>query len=232
MDRDKKIFFELINKIKTRVPEFEVAYKEDSKVSRIISKIVYIFNPKYMRSVVTTRYPKVYFPTRSMVNSNYTRAWKILAHEYVHLLDRKEHGRFLFNFAYFTPQCLSVLGLLSFLYYLYGSMWLFLSVFFLFLLPLPSPGRMYIEYRGYTMSMAVNFWRYGWISKRTKDWIYSRFTGSTYYMMWPFHNHIKKMFKESIASLNDDSIFNWRNADPFSDVHEILHNNKMLSDDS
>ena len=82
------------------------------------------FNKKFMTNYVTTSYPKVYVPELPWKPSNHVGAIATLAHEYVHLSDRKRMG-WLFNLLYITPQALFVFGILSFY-----SLWFLL--FFLF----------------------------------------------------------------------------------------------------
>ena len=72
----------------------------------------------------------------------------------------------------------------------------------LFLLPIPSPTRAWLEFRGYRMTIAV------WSHYLGREWSASRFTdsiieknfvGSAYYWMFPFRRFLYKKFYEHHA---------------------------------
>ena len=218
---DKEIFEALVTKIQHRIPGFEIGYKNENFISKLLGVLCYLFNPNYMTEFTTTRYPKVFFPTREFVEKDYRSAWKILAHEYVHLWDRKQRG-WGFNIAYASPQMWAVLALSALLAIWLSNWWLLGLVALLAALPLPSPGRRDAELRGYTMSMAVNHWRYGDVQDSTKDWVVGYFTGSSYYFMWPFHENMRKRLYAAEAKLDDKTIFDWPNSETFKEVHQLL----------
>lgn len=116
-----------------------------------------------------------------------------LAHEVMHERDRKEFTSFGAFMLYGSPQVLAIPALLSFLALGLGLGWLACLAFLVFLLPLPAPGRMWMELRAYRVQMM--FLRR--VHKADEDYLramadhYSKqFTSAAYFFMWPFKNHI------------------------------------------
>ena len=218
---DKQIFDAMVELIKKRIPGFEIGYKNENFVSKLLGVLSWPFNRNYMKTYTTTRYPKVFFPSRQFVRDSYRSAWKILAHEYVHLWDRQKRGAW-FNIGYATPQMWAVLAL-SALSAIWVGPWGLLGLIpLLCLLPLPSPGRRDVELRGYTMSMAVNHWRYGDVKDSTKDWIVGHFTGPDYYFMWPFKEDMKVKVYGAESKLDAGTILQWKHSETFKEVHALL----------
>ena len=127
-----KIRDDLENFIKINIPESEIRSKKYSKMMKFLSKLLF-FNKSFMTGYVTTWYPHIYVPKLPWKYKNNLPAIATLAHEWVHLHDRRRLG-WLFNFLYMMPQCFFIFGLLAF-----WNLWFLL--FFLFILPIPSPGR-------------------------------------------------------------------------------------------
>ena len=95
----KRLYLE--QHIKSQIPKFELKDKKESRLMNFFSKILF-FNKDFMTKYVTTIYPKVYVPELPWKLSNWNEGSSIsamatLAHEYVHLKDRKRMG-LLFNF--------------------------------------------------------------------------------------------------------------------------------------
>ena len=107
--------------IQSEIPKFKIRSKEKSLFMRVLSKLLF-FNPSFMSDFVTTLYPYIYVPGPSL-------ELHTLAHEYVHLKDRKNLGLY-FNFLYLSPQVLGVFSILSFY-----SLWFMLF----FNIPITSP---------------------------------------------------------------------------------------------
>ena len=173
-----------------QIPGFEILSKKKSPLMRAISKILF-YNKKFLTSYVTTLYPKVYVPELPWREKDHVAAMATLAHEYVHLKDRKRMG-LLFNFLYLFPQNLAPFALLG----AFGNspLW-FLCL--LFLLPIPSPTRAWLEFRGYRMTLAVwaHFLGRDWSPGRFIDSVVERnFVGSAYYWMFPFRRYLIKKF--------------------------------------
>jgi hypothetical protein len=152
---------------------------------------------------------------------NPLRAFKILSHEYVHLWEEKDRGHWRYKLAYSLPQVLAAFSLLAFFAFLWTPM-LWALVFLVFALPLPSIGRRNIERRGYLMSFAINYWRYGSVMQEQIDQVLNQFTKSYYYFMWPFRKWMLKLLWKDIQTLKDKTVFVRRYGTPYLHVHEIL----------
>ena len=122
----------------------------------------------------------------------------ILAHEMVHMFDTKRLGVFAVTLLYFFPQLLALLSLLALLaaFPLFGGLgWLAFLSALVFIAPFPSPGRMWMELRGYRMEMMIG----KHFRKETDaelqvlaERLSLNFTESTYYFMWPFKGWVVK----------------------------------------
>ena len=185
----------LVNFIKLNIQEFEIKSKKDSWYMKTLGYLMF-FNKRFMTAYVTTLYPKVYVPKLPWKENNHVSAIATLAHEWVHLHDRQRMGWF-FNFLYIMPQCFFVFGLLAF-----WNPWFLL--FFLFLLPVPSPGRAWAEFRGYRMTIAVYYWLSG--QKVDLKWIVDQFVSSNYYFMWPFRSYLMKKFQKEFEKIKKDKL--------------------------
>jgi hypothetical protein len=190
----------LMNKFNTFFSELckdtpiKVAYKDESKFMKLLGTLLF-FNEGFMNLFVTTIGNTVYYPSRQNIREHEAEAILILAHEYQHIKDNQRIGKIIYPLIYLLPQCLALLSLLSLLAFTNSYAWLFLA-FLLFLLPIPSPGRKYIELRGYKMSLFVyNLYlkQNNFLSDERKERLINmcdsynfQFTEGTYYFMWPF----------------------------------------------
>jgi len=176
--------------IKSQIPGFQIEDKRKSPIMRLLTKLLF-FNKNFLTNYVTTIYPKVYVPEIPWKEDDPISATATLAHEYVHLKDRKRMG-FLFNFLYLFPQNLVFFSLLGIF-----NPWWYLCL--LCALPIPSPTRAWLEYRGYRMTLFV-YEHYGAIMVFDDfiDWIAEHFTNSSYYWMFPAKSFIKSKLKRDI----------------------------------
>ena len=188
-----------------KIPGFEMCIKSESRYLRLLNMVVKWFNPRFMTDYVTTIYPNVYFPEYN------NEDWKVLTHEFVHLTHAKK-SKILFNLKYLFPQNLALLSLLS-VFNTYHLLWLF------FLAPLPAYFRMKEELDGYTMSMAINYWRYGSIKQEQIDWVRHQFLSSAYYFMWPFKKYITKKVTERAALI---AAGHYTNKPIFKEVNRLI----------
>lgn len=218
---DLEIFDALREHIAKQIPGFNIGYKNENFISKLLGVLAWPFNRQYMTRFTTTRFPDVLFPNRAFVEKSPRSAWKILAHEYMHLWDRLNRGP-LFNVDYALPQLLAVFAFVALLAIWLGPWGLFGLVPLIALAPWPSPGRKNIELRGYKMSMAVNGWRYGDVRESTKEWIVEQFTSSSYYFMWPFAKSIATALDDAELAIKNGDILKGEDAQPFREVHEIL----------
>jgi hypothetical protein len=62
-------------------------------------------------------------------------------------------------------------------------------------------GRAVAELRGYSISLAVDYWKYGSIKHDTLEWIIEHFTSGDYYWMLPWKNFVRTYFEKQIKRL-------------------------------
>lgn len=220
--RHDRIHEALTKHVKTQFPRFEVKPKESSLLMKIFAKILF-FNKRFMEGYTTTVGYKIYAPKDTRTFPTF---WKVVAHEYVHMYDRAHAslGALEYGTRYLAPQILAVIGLLGAVMALatWNAAWLWSLFTLLLAAPLPSVGRMQYELRGYTMSMAVNYWRWGSVREGQKKRIVERFTGPDYYWMWPFKGFMQNKVEEAVEKLESGRIFNEEGAQPFIEVHGLL----------
>lgn len=106
------------------VPGFRVAFKDQSRLMKVLGFLMYPFNPKFMDTFTTTLGNTVYFPTRAYYEDHVEHSFRTLAHEYVHLWDAKQSS--WFNLSYAFPQVLAVLPFLGFGVLAWPHSWLLL----------------------------------------------------------------------------------------------------------
>lgn len=209
----------MIELCRAEIPDFKIAFKTESAWMKFLNVFAQVFNKDFMTRYTTTSLSTVYFPSKDDLLSHQEMYADVLAHELVHMVERKSEGT-VWNFLrYAFPQILAVLALLSL-----GAIWslwfLLALVFLLALAPLPAPGRRDIEFRGYTMSIAVFQWRYGVLTDAMFDSTADQFTGSAYYFMWPFRTDIMHRLKLKAQDVRTGMILK----DPlFRRVYEIYY---------
>jgi len=185
----------LENHIYQNIPGFEIREKRRSLWMKILSKLLF-FVPNFMDRFVTTFYPVVYIPSKYRWKSDNLSSIVTMAHEYVHLSDRKRLSLF-FNFLYLTPQVFALFALLC-----PYSNWFLL--FLICLLPLPSLGRAWAEFRGYRMSMAGYYWLSG--ECYNIEHLIRQFVSRNYYWMFPFRTLVKKQFEKQFKLIQQDEL--------------------------
>lgn len=213
-------FWQFYTELAKMMPGFQIKYKNESILIKIISKILF-FNSSFMTGYVTTLGKTVYFPSRTQLETMYSlRPLGILAHEYRHSYDNQKWS-IGFPLIYLLPQILAAFSLLSLLAIWLSPWWLLSLLALFFLAPIPSPGRKLIEFNGYTMSlfMANEFLKESGveeIERRTRLLSLAarydeNFIGAAYYYMWPFGvreslvNKVEKIISAEI--LQDDVIY-------------------------
>lgn len=172
-------------------PDFQIRNKANPEgLYKIASKIVGIFNKQVDTGFITVINGQCWFPA-DYFNAEGTemieepsRIVEILAHETVHEYDRKRLGTVPFTLLYLFPQILAIFSLLAVLAF-WNMNWLTCLFFLLFLLPIPAPGRAWLEVRGYKTNMSLG---------RLKGWdpnllsfriIRDNFMSVNYYYMMP-----------------------------------------------
>lgn len=214
------IFENMVALVKKEIPGFEVRYKNEHLSSKVLGVLAWIFNRRYMTDYTTTRYPHVYFPSRDFVKKSPTTAVKILAHELVHLVDRKRKGIW-FSLSYALPQLAALVFLLVPITVAFVQPWWVALLTAIPALvcatPLPAYWRMQAELRGYSMSMAVNFWRYGSVTDDTMKWIAEEFTGWSYYKMWPYEKDMTRRLAEALSRIEKNQL-----GSPYFEVRKFV----------
>lgn len=181
----------LLAHIYRNISGFQIVEKESSRLMRLLSFLLF-FNKKFMTDFTTTIYPKVYFPKSVLSSGDPIQRITILAHEYVHMRDRKRFG-ILFNIFYLSPQIFVPLALLA---VWFSNLWL---LCLLFLLPIPSIGRAYLEYRAYKMSIFIYYYFIGKVPDL--NYYVEQFTTSNYYWMMPLKQLLYNNFNEFAIKL-------------------------------
>jgi hypothetical protein len=173
-------YTDLVAKIKTYFPTFQVEYKDQSQLMGVLGKILF-FNPQFMTDYTTTLGDTVYAPNEQFVADNQQDFSTILIHESVHMYDNKRLS-ILFALGYMFPQILSVLALLLFL-----VTWkIALPLLVISLLPLPAPWRTYFEQRAYFAGMYARQQVFGADPNADGAYYAAFFKDGSYYWMWPF----------------------------------------------
>ena len=177
---------EVLQKVLSHFPDFKVKFKNESWLMRAIAFLMF-FNKGFMKSFTTTLGNTVYFPSKDFVNVRPTSSLVILMHETVHMHDSKKMNKFLFSALYASPQILTLFAIPLFLL---GFKFLALCSL-LWLLPIPSPFRMWAEKRAYLASLYAmkklgeknNFT----INLEVQSTFFlEQFKTANYYFMWPF----------------------------------------------
>jgi len=221
MVSDTDLFKALTAMIQRRVPTFRHIWKPRSFVHILLALLAFAFNPTYLTGYITTLRRTVAWTRPDPENS--PTSWWTLAHEYVHLSDSLRLTYPLYVFLYFFPNSVLVLAPLALLAIWFTKWWLLCLLFLgLAAVPWPRTGRgMYFELRGYTMTLAVQYWTTGTFGD-TLDGVVRQFTGSDYYWMWRDEKTVRAAFAQQMAKLRDKTIFDGTAGAPFRDVYDEL----------
>tara|TARA_Y100000034_G_scaffold86397_1_gene103598 strand:+ start:824 stop:1522 length:699 start_codon:yes stop_codon:yes gene_type:complete len=196
----------ILKHIQDQIPNFKIVQKEDSFLMKTLSFFLF-FNKRFMTNYITTIYPNIYVPRWWGRRSKKWNSVELetLAHEYVHLYDRKRLG-WLFNVLYLSPQIFALLA--------FGAIWNpWWLLCLLFLLPLPSLGRTWLEFRAYKIGLLTRYWilcsyknkteekYWNFINNEGVNWVVKQFSSSAYYYMFPFENFLRKRFIKSLENV-------------------------------
>jgi len=184
-------------------------------------RLVGMFMPDFMRYVVTTLGNTIYLPDDYTKGRSKTAVLATLAHEYVHVSDYRRSKLFLPSYVF--PQLLAAFSVLAAFGAFYAPMYYFLGAL-VFLLPLPSPFRLYWELRGYSMSMAVEIWTKGHLSPDTYNNISLSIRGTTYWHYISKTALHRKLSKQLKKIENGDIL----KEQPFSEVQLFLLSHKLV----
>ena len=197
---------------KQTVRGFKIRFKNESRWQKLLGFLMF-WNRGYMTDYISTFFPTVWWPSRPHYSQDAWSTFKVLAHEWVHLLDGGKH-RVWFGFSYISVQVWCVISVFALLSLWFGPWFLFFLAGLLFLAPWPSPWRVKWEVRGYTMGMAINYWKHGSIKESTKDWIVETLTGSGYYFPAWSKLRLWKKLDKAAQQIESGGVLKWNKAFP------------------
>lgn len=153
------------------LPRFRICYKDESRIQRLIGRLVWPFNRTYCTHYTTVMFGRVYFPSRDWCATWGPEAiYGILRHEAVHLDDMRRFP-IIFHLSY------------------------------LFLLPAGLTARAFWEWRGYLETMRVEAELQGCIPDSLITHIAERFTGPDYLFMCPFPRVVRRRLLRARARI-------------------------------
>lgn len=190
-------YTDLVAKAQTYFPKFQVKYKDQSLLMKIIGKVLF-FNQSFMTHYITTIGNTVYAPSEQWVSDNQQDFNSILVHECTHMYDNKRLGP-LFDIEYLFPQILAIPALLLFLI----SWQIALALLILCLLPWPAYWRMRLEQRAYFVGMYARYKIFGSDPIGDATHYSHYFKDGSYYWMWPFNN-IDIEFNQEGGNIEND----------------------------
>jgi len=140
-----------------------------------------------------------------------------------------EKGKKRARLIFYILAGLSVVGYLG-LSVLLAKWWTFLGVgAFLPLVPFRSPWRAKWEYRGYSMGIAISYWKYGTVRDSDLERRSATFTGPYYYFMDPNKKRVMSQLHAIKLSAMDGSLLLGPSARPFTRTLEVYREMKLVS---
>jgi hypothetical protein len=144
------------NVVLQKFPNARIKTKDQSTWMRLIG----LFSKNFYREMTTVIGTTIYFPSKYEYKTIF--GLRTLAHEYVHMVDRKNEKKWTFELKYLFPQIMAVFSLLSLLFFV-SSWFLLFLVFLLCLVPkIPAPARVRFEANAYTMTLFMMFNGQNW----------------------------------------------------------------------
>lgn len=220
----------LIAELKKTIPNFNIKFKDQSLLIKIISYILF-FNKSFMTDYITTIGSTVYFPSEQFLEANPTDSQIVISHEFVHAIDNKNN--IIFKPLYLFPQILSPLFVILFFVLPHVLNFISLGIALICLLPIiPSFWRSKDELRGYQMSLFAESElmkedgivgdQYDKALSDTIVFINDEFTGSSYY--WMNRSGVMSQLNDTITKIKTDDILK---DDPvYNIIREALKNSK------
>ncbi len=108
--------------LRKTVPDFQVKFKDESWLQKVIGVLIYPINPQYMTLFTTTFGSTIYFPTRVSFSENPESTLGTLSHEFVHISDSKKDP--LFRLKYIFPQAFALVPLILYGLLAWSHAWL------------------------------------------------------------------------------------------------------------
>jgi len=130
---------------------------------------------------------------------------------------------------FFGMAGLSVIGYVGLSIWLVEWLALLAVGSFLPLLPMSSPWRAKLEYRGYSMGIAISYWKYGRVSDEYLKRRVPTFTGPDYYFMDRDGDRVLKRLKAIRDSVVDGSILLGDDARPYRRTFDVMKELNLVS---
>ncbi len=170
-----------LDEIRAEFPRFEIAYKRDSGLQRVIHVALAVLTfggqRAYQTRYHTAMFGRLYVPD-SWDRMTDADRYVLLRHERVHLRQRKRMGDVAMAFVYLVP----ILPL--------GLAW----------------GRARIEWEAYEETIRATAEVYGMDEARAlRGEILRRYVGGDYGWMWPFPRTVGRWFDDVIARLEGEA---------------------------
>jgi hypothetical protein len=168
----------------------KVVEKTTSWFMKALARLLF-FNKNFLEGYITIIGKTIYWPNMAQTfGDNPVGDFSVMFHEGQHEDDRARLP-VLYELAYISPQVLALLMLLFILGFWFGWWWFIAILLVGLLAPVPSPGRMFIEMRGYGCNFAFYIWYHGRITQGRLEGAVKEFTSvKTYYGMWPFKQDV------------------------------------------
>jgi hypothetical protein len=171
----------LLANIRSEFPTFDVLRKRDSVLQTAIAMFLALVTlggqRHYLTRYHTILFGKLYIPDAWDAMDDAAR-YVLLAHERVHLRQRRRMGDLAMAWVYLFPL-LPV-----------GLAW----------------GRARIEWEAYVETIRATAEVYGIVAARSlEDEIVRRYVGPDYGWMWPFPQTVRRWFREAIADLEAEA---------------------------
>lgn len=200
-------------------PTFKLRFKSETWWWKALYyTVIWVFNRRFMTHYATTVGTTVYLPDRAYLESKGSQLVGLLAHELVHMRDRREMGKVTYFLKYSSPQIFAALALLS-VFAVWSLPMLVFLLFLLLALPIPSPGRKELELNGYTMSLAVQYWKDGSVHPAYISEYAKYFINSEYFFMWPFRKSIEDALRARLRQIESGEILK---IPLYAKVHDLL----------
>lgn len=176
--------------MQSHIEGFEVLYKserdqwpDDWRLDAIkwlvwlVGLIVPAFAERFWTEISNGFGPYLILPDRSWSDWTDPTVYKVVRHEYIHMIDSRDHP----------------------------SWWMMLT-YFLLPFPTMITGRAYWEYRAYAVFMMAEYEHRGEISDATIQWIADQFTSSLYLWMFPFRSIVVEMLERTARDIEEGKI--------------------------
>lgn len=158
-------------RLSAELPGFELRFKDESGLQRLIALLVRPFNATYLTEYTTVLFGRVYVPNRAfLADMSRESLFALLCHEAVHLRDARRFP-------------------------------VFFQLSYLLLPPLGPGFRALWEWRGYSETLRVELALWGEIPDAMLDRIADRFAGPDYLFMWPARRTVRARLERLRARL-------------------------------